>query len=764
MGVVANRSARCPCGSGMRYKECCGCLAGGWPTLRVTHSIQDQIVRLHALMNEALAAQIRQRFEEAEALYRAAIALSPHNFDALHMLGLVCLQLGRAEEACRLLMTTLAQHPTHYKPFFQNLRLCLATITSTRGISPKRDDSEPQGTAHLRFFRRNNLGPMRGHPPPVSIIVPCHNHERFVGEAIASVNRQSYTNIELIVIDDHSTDASAKAITQALVGCPFPYHFTRREIQGTYATLNEGIRLASGRYIGILNADDLYSPERIEYMVRMLQGSGARWGFSNVIYKNGEGGSILYGDDPRVDGMMQFHDVLYIGHAVSEAFPTTISTGNLFFERSLCQEVDRFDSLRYCDAWPLHLAAFLIAEPAYLDEPTYCYRSHAGKTSFKYEVRARREANALLSRWPRILASAQTIGNAPLATACGNGVREIDFRITANKANPRLGSDPEEARVVPIDAGAGASPGTPIVSNRNDRIIAVAVIGTEADIVEAFVRQNLRLVDEMLIVSHCPVDGTARILDKLAAEGLPIHIVSDDVPELRHVATLRELIGRAISERAADWVVPLDTDEFLDAADRSALGETLGKAGPTHLWLPWVNHVPTVFDNFGEANPLKRIQHRYACTIPSPHENPWVWKTILNAALIGPYLDRYDLALGAHRLVFRGTTEPCCQPIAIAADLRLRHFPVRSYAQLTTKISQGLLGTRLATGIEAGGEYHWGSIRADMEAGGEDIATLQGAVRHYLDPARLSAKQLADAAIIRDPMAYHSELRYVGCG
>jgi len=725
--------------------------------------IQDQNARLHALMNEALAAQTRQHFGEAEALYRAAIAITPHNFDALHMLGMVCLQLGRPEEACRLLMAALPLQTTHYKPFFQNLRLCLAALASTRGISPEADNSEPQGSAYLRFFRRNNLGPVRGHPPRVSIIVPCRNHERFVGDAIASVIRQSYTNIELIVIDDCSTDASVTAITQALVGCRFPYHFTQREIQGTHATLSEGIGLASGRYIGILNADDLYSQEHIEYMVRMLQGSGARWGFSNVICENGEGRPILYGDDPRVDAMMKFHDVLYRCHAVSEAFPTTISTGNFFFERSLWQEVGRLDSLRYYDAWPFYLAAFVVAEPAYLDEPTYCYRSHAGKATFKYEVRARQEANAMLSRWPRIFASAQAIGNAPLAKARWNGGREIDFRITANEAKPRLEFDREDNRVVPIDAGAGASPDTPIISSRNNRIVAVAVIGTEADIVEAFVRHNVRLVDEMLIVSHCPVDGTARILDKLAAEGLPIHIVSDDAPELRHVATLRDLIGRAISERAADWIVPLDTDEFLDAADRSELEETLAKAGRIHLWLPWVNHVPTAFDNFGEANPLKRMQHRYAYKVPSPHENFSVWKTILNAALIGPYLDRYDLALGAHRLVFRGTNEPCCQPIAIAEDLRLRHFPVRSYAQLTTKISQGLLGKRLATGIEAKGGYHWDSIWADMMAGGEDLATLQSAVRNYLDPARLSAKQLADTAIILDPMPCHCELRYVGC-
>jgi glycosyltransferase involved in cell wall biosynthesis len=97
MAIVTPKSRNdpCPCGSKKRYKDCHGALAS---TPLSTTSVGG-IVDLGAVLNQALAAQLRGELVNAEQLYRTALAADPENFDALHMLGVVLLTLGRSSEA-----------------------------------------------------------------------------------------------------------------------------------------------------------------------------------------------------------------------------------------------------------------------------------------------------------------------------------------------------------------------------------------------------------------------------------------------------------------------------------------------------------------------------------------------------------------------------------------------------------------------------------------------------------------------------------------
>ena len=385
-------------------------------------------------MNQALAAQTDQRFPEAESLYRAALAINPGSFDALHMLGVVCLQLRRPEEASELLIAALPLQATDYPPLLQNLGLCLAAVAKARGINSYSAEGKRQGAAHRHFFRRNNLPDLAPDPPRVSIVAPCYNHARYVAEALASIKSQTYRNIELIIIDDGSKDDSATVINGVLADCGIEHRFLQRENRGADSTLNQCIELATGHYIGVLNTDDSYVPERTEYMVRMLQATGARWGFSNVAYMDGQGRSIGYGEQARVDALMKGHDALYRCHAVSEGFPMhnhAVSSGNLFFERSLWQEIGGFEALRYNHDWAFCLAAILIAEPAYLDEPAYRYRFHPSNTILRSYGHASQESDLILSRWHRRPES--VTGNNALAAARANR-RDADFAVMATGA------------------------------------------------------------------------------------------------------------------------------------------------------------------------------------------------------------------------------------------------------------------------------------------------------------------------------------------
>lgn len=105
--------------------------------------------------------------------------------------------------------------------------------------------------------------------PLVSVIIPCYNYAAYVEEAIQSAINQTYKNIELIVINDGSTDNSDEIITKLQKKYNFIYH--KQKNQGIVATRNKGISLAKGEYLVQLDADDWLDKTYIEETLRLAQ-------------------------------------------------------------------------------------------------------------------------------------------------------------------------------------------------------------------------------------------------------------------------------------------------------------------------------------------------------------------------------------------------------------------------------------------------------------------------------------------------------------
>ncbi|MGH8050654.1 MAG: glycosyltransferase family 2 protein [Arenimonas sp.] len=108
--------------------------------------------------------------------------------------------------------------------------------------------------------------------PLVSVIIPCYNAERWVLETLESVKKQTYENIEIIIVNDGSTDKSAELIRSF----QFPsIRVFEQENKGQTAALNAGLALANGDFVQYLDADDLLHPDKIEIQVkRLLQNPG----------------------------------------------------------------------------------------------------------------------------------------------------------------------------------------------------------------------------------------------------------------------------------------------------------------------------------------------------------------------------------------------------------------------------------------------------------------------------------------------------------
>ena len=103
--------------------------------------------------------------------------------------------------------------------------------------------------------------------PRVSILLTCFNHMQYLPAAMKSIQEQTFSDYEIIALDDGSTDGSR----EWLEGCGYESRlvFHERNV-GTYASLNIGISTAKGGYIAILNDDDLWAPTKLEKQVSFL--------------------------------------------------------------------------------------------------------------------------------------------------------------------------------------------------------------------------------------------------------------------------------------------------------------------------------------------------------------------------------------------------------------------------------------------------------------------------------------------------------------
>ncbi len=108
----------------------------------------------------------------------------------------------------------------------------------------------------------------------VSIITPCYNGGRFLAETIESVLGQTYAHWEMIVVDDGSSDNTPQIAERYAAG-DGRVRLVRQPNGGTACARNNGMRLALGRYIALLDADDLWEPDFLEKQLAFMGQTGA---------------------------------------------------------------------------------------------------------------------------------------------------------------------------------------------------------------------------------------------------------------------------------------------------------------------------------------------------------------------------------------------------------------------------------------------------------------------------------------------------------
>jgi glycosyltransferase involved in cell wall biosynthesis len=227
--------------------------------------------------------------------------------------------------------------------------------------------------------------------PLVSIVVPVLNGERSVERALNSALAQTYDPIEIIVVDDGSTDRTI-AIVEAMASRDRRIRLFRRPHSGVSASRNFGAGQARGTLLAPLDADDLWHPDKLSAQVAaMLASPGIGVVYSWAVEIDENDFIIL----PIRNGRTASGDVL---HEVAAKAGIIDSGGNSLIRRSCFEAVGGYDAgLRYAEDWKLYLALAEICEFAVVPLHHVGYRRTTRSAS--RNVAAMAEGMELVSRW-----------------------------------------------------------------------------------------------------------------------------------------------------------------------------------------------------------------------------------------------------------------------------------------------------------------------------------------------------------------------------
>jgi glycosyltransferase involved in cell wall biosynthesis len=218
--------------------------------------------------------------------------------------------------------------------------------------------------------------------PEVSIIIPAYNHQNYVESAVLSALLQTYKQIEIILIDDGSTDSTG-AICEKLAMQYRSIRYFSHSNMGAHNTINKGIQAASGQFISILNSDDLFLPGKIERCIEIIKNNMKTQLISgNVQFIDASGNRYL--NDVSIEWQNRGHRFL----DSTGLFPLSIlnenfiaTTSNLFFTKALWNKLGGFKPLRYCHDLDFLMSSYRSCD-CYYDRESYHikYRVHDSNT------------------------------------------------------------------------------------------------------------------------------------------------------------------------------------------------------------------------------------------------------------------------------------------------------------------------------------------------------------------------------------------------
>jgi glycosyltransferase involved in cell wall biosynthesis len=205
--------------------------------------------------------------------------------------------------------------------------------------------------------------------PEVSVVIPAYNAARYLADAIESVLAQSYKDVEILVVDDGSTDDTPSVAThyEGVV------RYIRQDNQGVAAARNRGIGESRGRYVAFLDADDVWETAKLEHQVQALAdqpGCLACYTAATVV----EEGLVPVKVERR-GPLAPTQLELFFANRIG-------TPSSVLVDRDLLNRAGGFDTgLSQCADWEMWIRLRGHASFCYVDEPLIQYRQHTANMS-----------------------------------------------------------------------------------------------------------------------------------------------------------------------------------------------------------------------------------------------------------------------------------------------------------------------------------------------------------------------------------------------
>ncbi len=197
----------------------------------------------------------------------------------------------------------------------------------------------------------------------VSVIIPAYNKAEYTRRTVESILAQTYSNIEILVVDDGSKDNTAAI----MAGYKDHIRFIEKANGGACSARNEGIRKATGECVAFLDCDDLYCREKIEKCVNYLE-TNPHFGF---VYT----GAYFIDEHDAVVGQYD-HPCSKEGHIATDlVLGNFICNSTVVVKKTILDKVGLFDETIFPPAdWDLWLRLSQVSQAGYLREPLTKYR------------------------------------------------------------------------------------------------------------------------------------------------------------------------------------------------------------------------------------------------------------------------------------------------------------------------------------------------------------------------------------------------------
>jgi glycosyltransferase involved in cell wall biosynthesis len=229
--------------------------------------------------------------------------------------------------------------------------------------------------------------------PEVSVNICCYNSEKFIRQTLESVLNQTFKDFEIVIVDDGSEDRTGEIINEYKDGC-IKYYYQQNK--GLSASRNRAIELSSGKYIALLDHDDIWSSKKLEKQMQLFRDK-PKLGliFSNCYFRNEKKGKTrLYfkrDEDFHENPIGKFFIKDYIPLLTIILKKDIVKSIGGFSEKYItCMDYDFI--FRYLKKYKFD----------YLNEPLATYILHGSNTFLKHSKKAHEEELQVIKRYMKV--------------------------------------------------------------------------------------------------------------------------------------------------------------------------------------------------------------------------------------------------------------------------------------------------------------------------------------------------------------------------